>query len=69
MPVRDWLRNEMRDTLLEHLGGAASRMRRHCDAARLDRLLKEHLGGRHDHSGTLWTLLNLEIWHRRYAPG
>ncbi len=68
MPIRDWLRNELRATLLEHLQGVGSRTRKYYDAGRLDRMLDEHLRGKHDHARTLWTLLNLEIWHRRYAP-
>jgi asparagine synthase (glutamine-hydrolysing) len=68
VPLRDWLRNELRDTLLEHLQGAASRTRRHYDERVLDRMLAEHLKGRHNHEIPLWTLLNLEIWHRKYRP-
>lgn len=68
MPVRDWLRNELRDTLAEHLQGGASRTRRYYDAAVLDRLVREHVDGKNNHDAILWTLLNLEIWHRRYSP-
>lgn len=65
LPVRDWLRNELRDTLREHLQGAESQTRRYYDAAALDRLLDEHLKGKNNHAQPLWTLLNLEIWHRQ----
>jgi len=30
----------------------------------LDRVIDEHLAGRRNHETVLWTLLNLEIWHR-----
>ena len=69
MPIRDWLRNELRDTLLDHLRSGASLTRRYYDAGVLDRMLDEHLQGQNNHELPLWTLLNLEIWHRRYAPG
>ncbi len=69
IPIRDWLRNELRDTLLEHLAGGSSRTRKYYDAAALDRMLDEHGRGKNDWSRPLWTLLNLEIWHRRYARG
>ena len=68
VPLRDWLRNELRDTLLDHLQGAASRTRRYYDERVLDRMLEEHLKGRHNHEIPLWTLLNLEIWHRKHRP-
>jgi asparagine synthase (glutamine-hydrolysing) len=68
VPLRDWLRNELRDTLLEHLQGGASRTRGYYDAKALDRMLEQHLKGKHNHEMPLWTLLNLEIWHRQYRP-
>jgi asparagine synthase (glutamine-hydrolysing) len=68
MPIRDWLRNELRDTLLEHLQSGSSRTRKYYDAARLDRMLDEHLRGKNNHARSLWTLLNLEIWHRLHLP-
>jgi asparagine synthase (glutamine-hydrolysing) len=68
MPIRDWLRNDLRDTLLDHLKSGASRTRKYYDAAILDRMLDEHLEGKSNHELPLWTLLNLEIWHRQYAP-
>jgi asparagine synthase (glutamine-hydrolysing) len=30
----------------------------------LDRVIDDHLAGRRNHETALWTLLNLEIWHR-----
>jgi asparagine synthase (glutamine-hydrolysing) len=68
MPVGEWLRNELRDTLVDHLQGGASRTRPYYDAALLDRMVDEHLKGKDNHEIPLWTLLNLEIWHRGYSP-
>ena len=62
----DGLRGELRESLLEHLRGAGSRVRPYFKPAALDRVLDEHLAGRRRHDGLLWTLLNLEIWHRTY---
>ncbi len=64
MPVADWLRGELREPLLEHLQGAGSLTRKYYDAGALDRALDEHLKNKHNHESLLWTLLNLEIWHR-----
>ena len=68
LPVRDWLRNELRDNLLDHLQSSASRTRQYYEPALLDRMLDEHLKGKNNHEIPLWTLLNLEIWHRQYKP-
>ena len=67
VPVNEWFRGPMREYLLEHLQGAASRTRAYYDAHVLDRVLAEHLSARQNHEKLLWTLLNLEIWHRQYA--
>lgn len=68
VPVNAWFRNEMRDYLVDHLQGAQSLTRAYFDPKVLDGLLAEHLGGRQNHEKLLWSLLNLEIWHRQYAP-
>jgi len=64
-----WLRNELRDFALDHLQGRSSVTRHYYDAAALDKVLDEHLKGKKNHETLLWTLLNLEIWHRTYRPG
>jgi asparagine synthase (glutamine-hydrolysing) len=64
-----WLRNELREFALDHLQGRSSVTRHYYDAAALDRVLDEHLKGKKNHETLLWTLLNLEIWHRTYRPG
>ncbi|HZQ72199.1 MAG TPA: asparagine synthase (glutamine-hydrolyzing) [Burkholderiales bacterium] len=68
VPVNEWFRGPMRDYLLEHLRGSGSLTRRYYDPAALDRVLDNHLEGRQNQEKLLWTLLNLEIWHRQYRP-
>jgi asparagine synthase (glutamine-hydrolysing) len=68
IPVGAWLRGELREFLLEHLRGPRSLTRPYYEAKILDRLLDEHLAGRRNHEELLWTLLNLEIWHRACRP-
>jgi asparagine synthase (glutamine-hydrolysing) len=41
--------------------------RAYFDPKALDHVLAEHLDGRQNHEKLLWSLLNLEIWHRQYA--
>jgi asparagine synthase (glutamine-hydrolysing) len=68
LDVAGWLRGELREFTLDHLKGPSCATRNYCDAATLERMLDEHLKGRRNHGALLWTLLNLEIWHRTYAP-
>src|SRR6185369_3250915 len=67
VPVNAWFRGGMREFLLDHLEGAGSATRKYYDPGQLRRLLAEHIGGRQNHEKLLWSLLNLELWHRRYA--
>jgi len=63
IPVGDLLRGECR-TLLDWLRGPGSQARSYCDGTVLDRVIDEHLSARKNREDLLWTLLNLEIWHR-----
>ena len=64
IPLADLMRGEMRELLLGYLRGAGCVTRAYYDGSVLDRMLDEHLALKKDHQETLWTLLNLEIWHR-----
>lgn len=65
VPVNEWFRGPMRDYLVDHLQGPASLTRAYYHPGALDKKIDEHLRGRQNHEKLLWTLLNLEIWHRQ----
>jgi asparagine synthase (glutamine-hydrolysing) len=67
VPVNEWFRGQMREYLLDHLRGASSLTRRYYNAPALDRVLDDHINGKQNQEKLLWTLLNLEIWHRQYS--
>jgi asparagine synthase (glutamine-hydrolysing) len=69
LDVAGWLRHDLRDLTLEHLQSRSSVTRQYYDAAALDAMLDEHLKEKKNHDSVLWTLLNIEIWQRTYAPG
>jgi asparagine synthase (glutamine-hydrolysing) len=69
LDVAGWLRNDLRDFTLDHLQGRSSVTRQYYDGATLDRVLEDHLKGKKNYETLLWTLLNIEIWHRTYTPG
>jgi asparagine synthase (glutamine-hydrolysing) len=66
VPVNEWFRNGMRSFLGDHLQGASSLTREYYEPQVLDRMLADHLSGRQNNEKLLWSLLNLEIWHRQY---
>jgi asparagine synthase (glutamine-hydrolysing) len=66
VPVNEWFRGPMRDYLYDHLTGPGSRTRDYYNRVALDRILTEHVQGQQNNEKLLWSLLNLEIWHRQY---
>jgi asparagine synthase (glutamine-hydrolysing) len=56
----------MRDYLYDHLTGPDSITTAYYRRPALEKILGDHVAGRHNHEKLLWSLLNLEIWHRRY---
>jgi len=67
--AKEWLRGELRESLGDHLQGTNAITRRYYRGETLDRAIDQHLKGKKDHGTLLWTLLNLEIWHRTCAQG
>jgi len=44
-------------------------IRAHLDVGYVNELIAEHLARRANHNHTLWALMNLALWHRRYIEG
>jgi asparagine synthase (glutamine-hydrolysing) len=64
VPLRHWFRDELRDMPREMLLDPGARTREWLRPAEVERLIDEHRAERADHSLRLWTLLQLETWHR-----
>jgi hypothetical protein len=57
----------MREYLYDHLTGADSVTIGYYRKPALHRVLAEYIAGRTNHEKLLWSLLNLELWHRQYS--
>jgi asparagine synthase (glutamine-hydrolysing) len=66
VPVNEWFRGPMREYLYDHLTGPGSRTRDYYRREALLQVLGDHVEGRQNHEKLLWSLLNLEIWHREF---
>jgi len=64
VPVNEWFRGPMQEYLHEHICGPNSTIRQYLHPDSIDQFFNEHVGARQNHEKILWTLLNLEIWHR-----
>ncbi|WP_323121338.1 asparagine synthase (glutamine-hydrolyzing) [Burkholderia alba] len=69
-PVGDWLRGELRDWAADLLAPARLRHEGFLDAARVDRLWRQHQSGGMNWQHPLWTVLMFQAWlaQQRDAP-
>jgi asparagine synthase (glutamine-hydrolysing) len=65
IPIRHWFRRDLRDFLNDVLFDSRAIERQYFRPQFLETLVHEHLVGRRDHSGVLWSVMALELWHRQ----
>ncbi|MGQ0654366.1 MAG: asparagine synthetase B family protein [Betaproteobacteria bacterium] len=68
IPVGKLLAGELKEFLIDHLRAANCATRNYYDPKALDRAIDDHVARKRNREGLLWTLLNLEIWHRTLSP-
>ena len=66
VPVGGWFRGDLRELFSDVLLSAAARQRGYFEPGFVERLVREHVGGRRDHTLRLWALVVFELWHRQY---
>jgi asparagine synthase (glutamine-hydrolysing) len=64
VPLPRWFREDLRDLPTEVLTGTDVRVHRYVKPDAIGRMIAEHREGCADYSAQLWTLLQLELWHR-----
>lgn len=65
-PLRRWMRHELRDIVGDRLSDASLRSRGWFEPAAVHRLIAQNDSGEVDASYTLFSLLAIEIWCRRF---
>jgi asparagine synthase (glutamine-hydrolysing) len=66
VPFADWTRNGWNAVVRDVLLDRRSRERGLVDPPAVDRLLRDHAAGRTSGGDRLWSLFNLELWHRTF---
>jgi len=66
VPFSAWTRGAWNDLARDVLLDRRSRERGIVDRQAVDRLLADHAAGRADGADSIWSLLNLELWHRTF---
>lgn len=68
IPVTAWLRNELREILLDELSESRLKAQGLFDPTTVRQLVCDHLEGRRDHRKPLWALLMFQLWERSWRP-
>jgi asparagine synthase (glutamine-hydrolysing) len=66
VPVGGWFRNDLREFFSDVLLSAKARERGYFELRFVERLVREHVSSRRDHTLRLWGLVVFELWHREY---
>lgn len=66
-PLRHWMRNELRPLLLDVLSAESLRRRGLFEPTAVQDLIEQNQSGRVDAAYTLLSLMNIEIWCRKYV--
>ena len=69
VPIAAWFRTELRELVRDLVLSRRALERGYFEGAQLTRLVDEHMRAVRDHGYRLWTLLMLELWHRRFVDG
>jgi asparagine synthase (glutamine-hydrolysing) len=67
VPVGGWFRGDLREFFSDVLLSQRARERGYFNHPFIDRIVREHLTGRRDHTLRLWALVVFELWHRQYV--
>jgi asparagine synthase (glutamine-hydrolysing) len=69
VPFAGWTRGAWNNVAREVLLDRRSRERGLIDPPAVDALLRDHAAGRTEGGDRIWSLLNLELWHRTFIDG
>ncbi|MGH7563414.1 MAG: asparagine synthase (glutamine-hydrolyzing) [Gemmatimonadota bacterium] len=67
IPLKHWLRDGLRPLMEDLLSPARLGRGGLFESGEIDRLKREHLEGRANHSHLLWSLMVFEMWRRRWS--
>lgn len=66
IPIGEWFRGSLKNFLHETIGSEAFFKRGYFRRECVIDMINDHIDGKKDHTLRLWSLLMLELWHRRF---
>jgi asparagine synthase (glutamine-hydrolysing) len=67
VPVGAWFRGNLRELFNDVLLSPRARQRGYFEPRFIERIVREHVSGRREHTLRLWALVVFELWHRLYV--
>lgn len=67
VPLESWLRNELREMMVDYLSPARLERGGHFNSKAVEKAIKEHLEGTCNHHHRLWALLMWEMWWETWS--
>ena len=67
IPIKNWIRNELKEMMLDILSPEKIRREGFFQVEYINRLVEEHLKGKENHSHRLWALMMFEWWYDLYG--
>jgi len=68
LPLKQWLRGELKEYTIKLLNQSEA-IAAYFDRDGVNWTIAEHLARRANHNHTLWALINVALWHRRFIEG
>ncbi len=69
VPIGHWLRTDRRYLIEEFVLGGRAAERGLFHRPYIERIVQEHVGDETNHDERLWSLINVEVWHRIFMDG
>ena len=66
VPIQSWFKNDLYEQTAEILLDPSTLQRGYFNSRYVENILARHRKGKEDHSRRIFSLLNLEMWHRKY---
>jgi asparagine synthase (glutamine-hydrolysing) len=67
IPIESWLKNELKELLIENLSAANLQKHNLFNAREVQNLLSDFFGGRTESHVKLWYLLMFQMWYNRWV--
>ena len=66
MPMKQWLRNELKDFMLETLSEKKTKEIGFLNQDYINKIISQHLQKERDNQRQIWAMMNFHMWYENY---